>query len=107
MTNETVPGERNGEGRILDEREVIQIAQRAGLPREMWGSPETRMALARFASAASETEAIAGLRLQVEKKQALLTRVGNLLQEQTYTAAVIKCLSDDAMGRSPQTGAPK
>ena len=38
---------------------------------------------------------------EVEKKQGLLTRVGKLLQEQTYTAAVIKILSDESLQRTP------
>ena len=40
------------EPRLLDEREVISIAQRLNLPRELWGTSASRLALAMFANEA-------------------------------------------------------
>lgn len=43
---------------------------------------------------------LAMARAEVEKKQGMLTHIGNLLNEQTYTAAVIKIISDEALARN-------
>lgn len=43
--------------RLLDELEVIALAQKTGLPREVWGSEKARMDLARFAHEAAVTVA--------------------------------------------------